>query len=161
MQKLGPRQTEWIEALESGKFKQGSYYLCKRPKKEDEWQYCCLGVAEELMVSYLTNPPYCSISEDNKEELRVYDGVSETISEVSMDELSLNSDVGAIIEDRISTEDLVMFRQYIVDNFGLFDIRGREKKFISLAFFNDSGLTFKQIAEILRTYPHYFFRVPK
>ena len=42
MQELGPLQREWVEALESGKYKQGDQYLCVGDR------YCCLGVACEL-----------------------------------------------------------------------------------------------------------------
>ena len=40
MQKLGPNQELWLQALESGKYKQGSGCL------EDKYgRFCCLGVA--------------------------------------------------------------------------------------------------------------------
>lgn len=42
MQELGPNQLKWIEALESGKYEQGSMYLNKDNK------FCCLGIACEL-----------------------------------------------------------------------------------------------------------------
>lgn len=40
--KLGPNQTKWVEALESGKFDQGKNALCMNDR------YCCLGVACEI-----------------------------------------------------------------------------------------------------------------
>lgn len=42
-QELGPHQTAWLEALESGKYKQGTGGL---RSKNDE--YCCLGVGCEI-----------------------------------------------------------------------------------------------------------------
>lgn len=39
---LGPMQTAWVQALESGKYQQGEGRLCKDDK------YCCLGVACEV-----------------------------------------------------------------------------------------------------------------
>ncbi len=42
-QPLGPFQLEWLEALESGKFEQGSDFLRSADDK-----FCCLGVACEL-----------------------------------------------------------------------------------------------------------------
>lgn len=44
MSKLGPRQTKFVEALESGLYKQ-----CKSVLKKDD-SYCCLGVATQLAV---------------------------------------------------------------------------------------------------------------
>ena len=43
--KLGPLQTKWVEALESGKFKQGTGFLCQRKVVDGEEEFCCLGVA--------------------------------------------------------------------------------------------------------------------
>lgn len=39
---LGPLQTAWVEALESGKYQQGGGCLCKDDR------YCCFGVACEV-----------------------------------------------------------------------------------------------------------------
>lgn len=41
--KLGPLQTAWLEALESGKYEQGHHYLKRNS------HYCCLGVLCELV----------------------------------------------------------------------------------------------------------------
>lgn len=43
-QELGPLQTEWINRLRSGKYKQGAGYL-KYFADDGECSYCCLGVA--------------------------------------------------------------------------------------------------------------------
>jgi len=40
---MGPLQTKWVEALESGKYQQGAQYLCRDNK------FCCLGVACEVL----------------------------------------------------------------------------------------------------------------
>lgn len=39
---FGPLQTQWLEALESGKYEQGTHYLKSNNK------YCCLGIVCEL-----------------------------------------------------------------------------------------------------------------
>lgn len=36
------QRTKWVEALRSGKYCQGDFYLCF------EGKYCCLGVANEI-----------------------------------------------------------------------------------------------------------------
>lgn len=41
---LGPLQTIWVEALESGKYPQGTAQL-----KSYDGRYCCLGVAREVI----------------------------------------------------------------------------------------------------------------
>lgn len=45
-QKLGPKQQQWVEALRSGKYKQGKNVL----RSADDC-FCCLGVACDLFVS--------------------------------------------------------------------------------------------------------------
>lgn len=49
MQKLTPAQEEWLQALESGKYKQGTMRL-KRLDENGNPSYCCLGVACELYL---------------------------------------------------------------------------------------------------------------
>jgi hypothetical protein len=44
---LGPLQTKWLEALESGEWMQTTDVL-KRPNAEGKYSYCCLGVLCEL-----------------------------------------------------------------------------------------------------------------
>lgn len=44
---LTTNQKKWVDALRSGKYKQGRGYLCQI--EEGEPHYCCLGVACELM----------------------------------------------------------------------------------------------------------------
>lgn len=44
----------WIKALRSGKFKQGVGAM--KETIGDDFQYCCLGVLEELHVSATGNP---------------------------------------------------------------------------------------------------------
>jgi hypothetical protein len=39
-------KTQWLEALRSGKYKQGKEWL--KIKKGDEWWHCCLGVLCEI-----------------------------------------------------------------------------------------------------------------
>lgn len=47
--KIGPNQELWLQALESDKYEQGKYVLCKL--FGDTKKYCCLGVACELFAT--------------------------------------------------------------------------------------------------------------
>ncbi len=40
---LGPEQTKWVEALRSGKFKQGKFKL-----RSENDRFCCLGIYEHI-----------------------------------------------------------------------------------------------------------------
>jgi hypothetical protein len=46
----GEFKTKWMEALRSGRYKQGSLQLRGRRLTEDEDRYCCLGVAFDIAV---------------------------------------------------------------------------------------------------------------
>lgn len=59
MQELGPNQTKWLEALESGEYKQGFNALC-RVYPDGTVEYCCLGVANELFSKKQTKIKDCS-----------------------------------------------------------------------------------------------------
>lgn len=50
MTKLGPNQIKWIEALESGNYKQDKSFLCRTSSDDGNKYYCCLGVACELFL---------------------------------------------------------------------------------------------------------------
>lgn len=45
--KLGPNQEKWLQALESGEYKQGRALLYKVDQDDDKY-FCCLGVACEI-----------------------------------------------------------------------------------------------------------------
>ena len=54
--KFSRLQKKWIEALESGKYKQGTGYLCQKGP-DGQFRYCCLGVlCETYNSSHKTNP---------------------------------------------------------------------------------------------------------
>lgn len=52
---FGPLQTQWLEALESGKYEQGFRRL------KHDGRYCCLGVLAELAGLPLDEPQYKSM----------------------------------------------------------------------------------------------------
>lgn len=45
-----PNLQLWVDALESGEYKQGVGALADRFNSSEEWQYCCLGVACEVAI---------------------------------------------------------------------------------------------------------------
>lgn len=55
-QKLGPEQQKWIDALKSGKYKQGAVYL------KSERAYCCLGIAVELIDGFSDETTFMGIA---------------------------------------------------------------------------------------------------
>lgn len=54
--KLGPNQKAWIKALRSGQYKQGLYYLLRKPITDP--QYCCLGVMMDVDPKCKTVPAH-------------------------------------------------------------------------------------------------------
>lgn len=82
MQKLGPNQAKWVEALESGDFEQGQLAL----KKDNK--YCCLGVAAEI---FKTNNVKINVGWVGT---IIYDGCEGVAPEYVMQALSLNSELG-------------------------------------------------------------------
>lgn len=75
MMELGPKQLKWIEALESGEYKQGTQLL---RNLNDE--YCCLGVACDLygvpwskgLNYYHINGIQNRLTDEVAEELKFY-----------------------------------------------------------------------------------------
>ncbi len=58
---LGPMQTKWVEALESGEYRQGQQYL--RQKHEEGDLFCCLGVACSLFPEISKPEDYEEVEE--------------------------------------------------------------------------------------------------
>lgn len=99
---LTPAQEDWLQALESGQFKQGNARLKQRDYDGDPWRYCCLGVAceqyLELFPGSLTvekvqdqssgneivafNSQTASVPDEVKHHLRLYTGMGAASTEV-------------------------------------------------------------------------------
>ena len=87
MQKLGPNQIKWIEALESGEYEQGKFWLCRND------EYCCLGVAAKLFADDTTK---IELADDNV----CFNGEQAVAPQYVVDALSLGGPAGnPIIED--------------------------------------------------------------
>jgi len=127
---INPKAEEWIQALESGEYKQGKHKLKK--KVGDEVCYCCLGVAAELQDKLeQLNSEVWVIKQDATELF-----LSSCLSNSVKKELGLKHPMG------------LADKKFIVN--------GYEADALYSA--NDSGMaTFKQIAEVLRAKPELFF----
>lgn len=126
----------WVDALRSGKYKQGK----ERLQYEDK--YCCLGCLSDL---------YCKNVKDISETCVIKNEV-DTWNE---DE----SDVDITYEEIKCTKyggELEALPEEVRDWVGLQDTTGRyngPKEFNSLAWLNDSGKTFAEIADIIESRP--------
>ena len=131
---LGPNQTKWIEALESGKYDQTMHYLRAENYEDGDGEihngYCCLGVACEL---FSTSPV-----EILSKSIYSWDGEDAVATQEVIGKLNLFSPCGACYNADTTNPD-----------------------FIDLTELNDNGWTFKQIAQHLRTYPQYYFKESK
>lgn len=77
MQELGPNQTRWVEALESGYYAQGKCAL------NDNGRFCCLGVACEIFKTDETP------IETSASGITLYDGQGGNAPDYVMDKLGL------------------------------------------------------------------------
>lgn len=116
---LGPNQTRWLEALESGNFEQGFSQLCRGGA------YCCLGVGAEIFRTTESR-------EKNLDEV-VFDGHSGIAPTYLQVALKLHSDIGTANNE--TGHNLVTLN-------------------------DEDGLSFKEIAAIVRTTPEAYFWEP-
>lgn len=70
---------EWVDALRSGQYKQGTGWLCKEVNGERE--YCCLGVLTDLAIKNGIDIEVTAYLDDAIS----YDGESEFLPEVVME----------------------------------------------------------------------------
>ena len=91
--KLGPNQTRWIEALESGNYKQGRSYL-----HAIEGGYCCLGVGCSLFLG----PGELSYGSDYEPPHEKWDGSSAFASDELVEILGLYGKDGRARDPRLT-----------------------------------------------------------
>lgn len=92
---LGPLQKTWVEALKSGKFKQGTKTL-KIPLDNGEFSYCCLGVANEVCNLGEKHPDYLH---DSFLKLGLRDNEGMPKSGISGKQLTVINDNGKSFKD--------------------------------------------------------------
>lgn len=127
---------KWVEALRSGKYKQGQHVM-----RSGRDKFCCLGVA-------------CDISEEaswhkNKETDGWYYGDwknEETLSNHMVNFFGLNSEEGTLNGDSLSDELKLSIKEQTKG-------KVRVNASFSLAHLNDSGVDFDTIADIIEYRP--------
>lgn len=145
-QALGPNQTKWIEALESGKYQQGEAML----RFND--CYCCLGVGSEVVLG----PP---IGKDKLIAGYRYQwgafNEAHMAPQEFMEEVALNTNSGEINSSRLSPSQKKKRDEYVA---GVFLSEEDVPFILDLICLNDNGWTFPQIATHLRKYAHLYFK---
>lgn len=131
--KFTQAQLKWLEALESGEYKQGTGQLCEvvfdKNGEVKGYKYCCLGVAGELFC----NNAEVEISGDSAR----YCGKCDFAPPKIQEKLKLNNKEGVF---GTHTEEFD-------------DLPGT-----TLAELNDAGWSFKKIAKFIRNNPTAVFR---
>jgi len=146
-QELGPLQTEWVEALESGRYKQTKRYL---HRKNDEERFCCLGVACAISVAIVKKTV---IEESDGGECVCYDGHDSILPP------AVQSLFGFFNADALMSEsgERPEFAAYIKEH----EISTLEnKRTTSLTKMNDTGSSFVEIAAFVREFPELTFKKP-
>lgn len=129
---FGPCQTRWLEALESDKFPQTNNTLRRKDTDGHVTGYCCLGVAVEV----------CNLLEQ--------------------DDLSLaHTYFNVGLRDREGYSDSYAPELYADLELLRPGMWGRERRGISLTMLNDAGVSFKDIARLLRKYATLWFTGPQ
>jgi hypothetical protein len=127
-QELTLNQSKWVEALRSGKYKQGKAALCT------DGNFCCLGVAAELFKTEDTVVKTFLVKVDNS--------LGEAI------DTPLTSYDG---EDSCAPN-------YVIEALGLYTICGGNLLGITtLTEENDYGVTFEKIADLIESNPDHYF----
>lgn len=132
---------EWVAALRSGEFKQGTNYLAYT-FGEDEILYCCLGVKCELDVR-------ANRREIKKQVPHEYDTVIQygdiemgdiVLPEITAQELGIGTE-GVVIVDDLSPETRAKI--------GTYNLRLEDPDQIFLSTLNDYGVPFAVIADVI------------
>lgn len=137
-QLLGPLQRDWISKLRSGDYAQTKVYL------HDKDGYCCLGVALEHVLGM--EPKF--IAENSTYRVRHYHdqggNVNSILPDDAMECLGLYSEEGMIILGHLPE-----------------DVQDRIKDDSTLAYLNDAGFSFSEIAGIIEANPKAVFKEPR
>lgn len=147
---FGPIQTKWLEALESGNWKQSRRHLMRQYLRQTddgiqkEVGYCCLGVVCEL-----AGIPHSVSGEHGPLEGFEWDGnFSNGYLPYGVEEKIGLRDVKGSFLTRIDMAPALDRKTYILDEF----------KANNLAELNDLfGFSFPQIAAVIRRDPHNVF----
>ena len=132
-------QLAWIDALESGEYKQGRGALKRRNQhlEDDPIFYCCLGVACEVLEpeAYTKHPDVPITLNGPKAAFRHGRNNHSVLPDHLTKRLKLHSATGTAQTDE----------------------HGHSLGYESLTTMNDSGKSFEHIAKCLRTRPEIYF----
>lgn len=125
---LTENQEKWVQALESGQYKQGVFQL------RTGHSFCCLGVACDISGVSKWYKEYC------------YDGYDKVLPESVRDWLGLLS-----IDPKITLneDEGLEFRP---------SDKCEPTKFMTLSALNDRGVSFERIAKLIRSHEKELFR---
>lgn len=132
-QKLGPLQRKWLKALRSGKYKQAESALHTFDGKVH--RFCCLGVACDVLGMTARDP---MVEREGWNPIELYP-----------------------TEFRYGKESTVL-PETARRRLAMYHATGEKRNGSdALTELNDSGKTFKQIANIIEASPDEFFREPR
>jgi hypothetical protein len=134
--KFTAAQLQWLEALESGKYRKATGALHVYDKDQKKSSFCCLGVACKIFKNTLQLKYEIDFT-----NTRDYDGESSLLPDKALEYLQLNSDSGEIIIEKLSNAG----KKKLGDNTDLVDC-------------NDNGWSHKKIAAFIRKYPEAIFK---
>lgn len=143
--KLTELQTQWIDTLRSGKYPQGEAYLCHIKEDRGEELFCCLGVFCEL-VGYSRIPKKtldgCTYAYIFSK--KPYTSNCSQLERPAHQKLGLYDACGGIASKHLKQAAAILKLDVDPDQ-------------LNLTWLNDHGFDFNQIADLLETYPHWFF----
>lgn len=169
---LTEKQEAWLKALESGEYAQGRDVLA-RLHDDGVCRFCCLGVAEDLLVKAGVAEWQPAINSHGTGDRAIKVGQTEVVSYMApyhCSEFGLRSAAGNFDSNAIKLDDTALLE--------IFDSDGRvdwAKRFVlirapkedgeywrvagdTLAALNDRRWTFAELARFIRKYPNYVFR---
>lgn len=136
---------KWLEALRSDEYSQGMSYLCYEDRYSCKEFHCCLGVACEL---YMKENPKAIQKVYTHDQAHV-DGSISKDAVVNLFKTSTETRSGSL-------PDIVAMWLGLKDSAGT-PVTG--SNYASLTTLNDTGSTFKEIADTLEKNERYYFNV--
>ena len=131
--KMSPEvKAEWLTALRSGEFEQGTGQLCSA-----EGKYCCLGVLSELAARRGVTEAYVNLTADRKEYGSTLDWLltpPEAMVWAGLDDANPCMPGHALSEEQLARIGFLADEDY------------------SVAELNDAGLTFAEIADLIEVH---------
>lgn len=158
---IGPNQTAWIVALASGKYPQAKGYLKRPDTPVSEGGFCCLGVAEEIRdpacwIQASPGPTPCFRPKHSRSPFAASKELQEHLKIGFCGSLfypeRLSQELIRKLEERLPSLD-IRNRLLFGDSTDILTAWDKVVTVynVSLTELNDMGLTFGEIADLLRT----------